>query len=35
MAKVRDAVADILDLLTFADMLALDSGRKTSLMYHI
>jgi Rrf2 family protein len=35
MAKVRDAVADILDRLTFADMLSIDSGRKTQLMYHI
>jgi Rrf2 family protein len=35
MVKVRDAVADILDRLTFADMLALDSGQKTPLMYHI
>jgi Rrf2 family protein len=35
MAKVRDAVADILDRLTFADMLSVDSGRKTQLMYHI
>jgi Rrf2 family protein len=35
MAKVRDAMADILDRLTFADMLALDGGRKAALMYHI
>jgi Rrf2 family protein len=35
MAKVRDAMADILDRLTFADMLALDSGRKAALTYHI
>jgi Rrf2 family protein len=34
MAKVRDAVADILDRMTFADMLALDTG-KAALMYHI
>jgi hypothetical protein len=35
MAKVRHAMADILGRLTFADMLALDSGRKAPLMYHI
>jgi len=35
MVKVRDAMADILDRLTIADMLALDGGRKTALMYHI
>jgi Rrf2 family protein len=35
MAKVRDATADILDRLTFADMVALDGGRKASLLYHI
>jgi Rrf2 family protein len=35
MAKVRDAMADILDRLTIADMLALDGGRKSALMYHI
>jgi Rrf2 family protein len=35
MAKVRDAMADILDRMTLADMLALDGGRKASLMYHI
>jgi hypothetical protein len=35
MAKVRDAMADILDRMTFADMLALDGGRKAALMYHI
>jgi Rrf2 family protein len=35
MAKVRDAMADILDRLTFADMLALDRGRKAALLYHI
>jgi Rrf2 family protein len=35
MVKVRDAMADILDRLTVADMLALDSGRKSALMYHI
>jgi Rrf2 family protein len=35
MVKVRDAISDILDRLTLADMLALDSDRKTSFMYHI
>jgi Rrf2 family protein len=35
MVKVRDAMADILDRLTLADMLALDAGRKSALMYHI
>jgi Rrf2 family protein len=35
MVKVRDAMADILDRLTVADMLALDGGRKSALMYHI
>jgi Rrf2 family protein len=35
MVKVRDAMADILDRLTVADMLALDAGRKSALMYHI
>jgi Rrf2 family protein len=35
MVKVRDAVADILDRLTIADMLALDGGRRSALMYHI
>jgi Rrf2 family protein len=35
MAKVRDAAADILDRLTLADMLAIDGGRSTQLMYHI
>jgi hypothetical protein len=31
----RDAMSDILDRLTVADMLALDAGRKSALMYHI
>ncbi len=35
MVKVRDAMADILDRLTITDMLALDGGRKSALMYHI
>jgi Rrf2 family protein len=35
MVKVRDAMADILDRLTVADMLSLDAGRRSALMYHI
>jgi Rrf2 family protein len=35
MAKVRDAMSDILDRLTLADMLALDSGTRAAVMYHI
>jgi Rrf2 family protein len=35
MAKVRDAMADILDRLTLADMLALDDGSGLALTYHI
>lgn len=35
MVKVRDAMADILDRLTVADMLALGPSRRSSLMYHI
>jgi len=35
MLKVRDAMSDILDRLSVADMLALDSERKAALMYHI
>jgi Rrf2 family protein len=35
MAKVRDAMSDILDRLTLADMLALDGGRRSAVMYHI
>jgi len=35
MVKVRDAMADILDRLTIADMLAVDGGRRAGLMYHI
>jgi DNA-binding IscR family transcriptional regulator len=35
MAKVRDAMADILDRLTLADMLALDDGSRRALAYHI
>jgi Rrf2 family protein len=35
MAKVRDAMAEILDRLTLADMLALDDGRRVAVMYHI
>jgi Rrf2 family protein len=35
MVKVRDAISDILDRLTLADMLALDGGHRAALMYHI
>jgi Rrf2 family protein len=35
MAKVRDAMSDILDHMTLADMLALDGGHRAGLMYHI
>jgi Rrf2 family protein len=35
MVKVRDAMSDILDRLTLADMLALDSGNRAAVMYHI
>ena len=35
MVKVRDAISDILDRLTLSDMLALDGGHRTALMYHI
>lgn len=35
MVQVRDAIADILDRLTIADMLALDGGSKSALIYHI
>jgi Rrf2 family protein len=35
MVKVRDAMADILDRLTLADMLALDEGTRLALTYHI
>jgi Rrf2 family protein len=35
MVKVRDAMSDILDRMTLADMLALDGGSRTALMYHI
>ncbi len=34
MVKVRDAMSDILDRLTLADMLAL-GGHRAALMYHI
>ena len=34
MMKVRDAMSEILDRLTLADMLALEASR-TALMYHI
>jgi Rrf2 family protein len=35
MVKVRDAISDILDRLTLADMLALDGGDLAALMYHV
>jgi Rrf2 family protein len=35
MVKVRDAMSDILDRLTLADMLALDGGHRAAVMYHI
>jgi Rrf2 family protein len=35
MVKVRDAMADILDRLTLADMLSLDEGTGFALTYHI
>lgn len=35
MTKVRDAMSEILDRLTVADMLVMDKGRKLSIMYHI
>jgi DNA-binding IscR family transcriptional regulator len=35
MVRVRDAISDILDRLTLADMLALDGGDRAALMYHI
>jgi Rrf2 family protein len=35
MLKVRDAISDILDRLTVADMLALEGDRKAAFMYHI
>jgi Rrf2 family protein len=35
MVKVRDAMSDILDRLTLADMLALDGGARAAVMYHI
>jgi Rrf2 family protein len=35
MTKVRDAMSDILDRLTVADMLMMTDSRKVSLMYHI
>jgi Rrf2 family protein len=35
MMKVRDAMSDILDRLTLADMLAVEGGHRAALMYHI
>ncbi len=35
MVKVRDAITEILDGLTLADMLSLDDNRRIAVMYHI
>lgn len=35
MTRVRDAMAEILDRMTVADMLVMDSGRKLAVMYDI
>jgi Rrf2 family protein len=35
MSKVRDSVAEVLDRLTVADMLAMGDGSNVALMYHI
>lgn len=35
MTRVRDAIADILDTLTLADMLSFGRDREIALMYHI
>jgi Rrf2 family protein len=35
MVKVRDAMSDVLDRLTLADMGSLDGAHRTALMYHI
>jgi Rrf2 family protein len=35
MSKVRDAMSDILDQMTVADMLAMSGGRKAALLYGI
>jgi len=35
MVKVRDAVAEILDRLTLADMLSLDDGSRLALTYYM
>jgi Rrf2 family protein len=35
MVKVRDAMSDILDRLTLADMLSLDGSHRAAVMYHI
>lgn len=35
MSRVRDAMAEVLDRLTVADMLAMGAGSNVSLMYHI
>ena len=35
MTKVRDAMAEILDRLTVADMLAIGEHKRVALLYHI
>ena len=35
MTRVRDAIAEVLDRLTIADMAAMGDGRNVALMYHI
>ena len=35
MTRVRDAIAEVLDRLTVADMAAMGDGRNVALMYHI
>lgn len=35
MTRVRDAMAEVLDRLTVADMAAMGDGRNVALMYHI
>lgn len=35
MTRVRDAMAEVLDRLTIADMAAMGDGRNVALMYHI
>jgi Rrf2 family protein len=35
MTRVRDAMSEVLDRLTVADMVAMDEGKNIALMYHI